>query len=85
MKSHIVIIILLNDTYYYNCNIISLSVVPRPVAHSVASMTKYPGILSLILAQFHTFVDVDHISSTLILLLSLIQEGLLSVTGEWLS
>ena len=52
------------------------------VAQSVASLTADPGVESLILAQSHTFVEIDHeIISTVIFLL-LIQEGLLSVTSE---
>ena len=50
--------------------------------------TIYKGILlsavaSLIPARYHTFVEIDHeIISTVILLLLLKQEGLLSVTSE---
>ena len=41
------------------------------------------GVASLILARSHTFVEIDHeIISTVILLLLLIQEGLLSFTSE---
>ena len=55
---------------------------PGPVAQLVASPTADPGIVSLILALSHTFVEIDHeIISTAILVL-LIQEGLLSVTSE---
>ena len=36
--------------------------------------------MSLMLARFHTFVETDHI--TVVLLLPLIQEGLLSVTSK---
>ena len=40
-------------------------------------------MLSLILAQPHTFLEIDHkIFSMVILLLLLIQEGLMSVTSE---
>ena len=54
-----------------------------PLAQSVASLTADPGVASLIPARSHTFVEIDHeIISTVILLLSLIQEGLLSVTSE---
>ena len=53
-----------------------------PIAQSVASPTADPGIVSLILARSHTFVEIDHeITSTFILLLPLIQEEL-SVTRE---
>ena len=41
------------------------------------------GVVSLILVLSHTFVKFDHeIFSSVILLLLLIQEGLLSVTSE---
>ena len=44
----------------------------------VVSPTADPGVPSLIPAQSHTFLEVDHeIISTVILLLPLIQEGLL--------
>ena len=61
-----------------------MSVWPNdPVAQSVASVTVDPGVASLIPAWSHTFVEIDHeIISTVILLLPLIQEGLLSVTSE---
>ena len=50
---------------------------------SVTNLIADPGVLSLILARPHTFVETDHdIFSTDITLLSLIQEGLLSVTSE---
>ena len=50
---------------------------------SVASPTADPGVASLISAQSYTFVEMDNeIVSTVILLLPLIQEGLLSVTRE---
>ena len=45
-----------------------------------ACLTADPGVASSILAQFHTFVGIDHaIISTIILLP---QEGFLSVTNE---
>ena len=45
--------------------------------------TADPEVESLIPAWSHTFVEIDHeIISTVILLLPLIQEGLLSVTRE---
>ena len=48
---------------------------------SVASLIADPGVKSLIPAQPHTFMEIDHeIFSSVILLLPLIQEGLLSVT-----
>ena len=53
------------------------------VAQLVASLTADPGVVSLIPAQYHTFVEIDHeIISMVILLLPLIQEGLVAVTSE---
>ena len=47
------------------------------------SLIADPGVVILISAQPHTFVETDReIFSTVILLLPLIQEGLLSVTSE---
>ena len=47
------------------------------------SLISDPGLMSLILARFHTFVDIDHeIFSVFILLPLLIQDGLESVTSE---
>ena len=49
----------------------------------VASVTTDPGVASSIPVQSHTLVEIDHeIISTVILLLPLIQDGLLSVTSE---
>ena len=46
-------------------------------------MTADPGFPSLVPARSHTFIEIDHeIISTVILLLPVIQEGLLSVTRE---
>ena len=57
--------------------------VPGPVAQSVASLIADLGVVSLIPAWSHTFVEIDHeIFSMVILLLPLIQEGLVSVTRE---
>ena len=51
--------------------------------------SHYPGVRSWILAQSHTFMEIDpgidheiHVFSTVILILLLIQRGLLSVTKE---
>ena len=56
---------------------------PSPIALLVASLTADPGVVSLIPARSHALVEVDHeIISTVILLLPLIQERLLSVTSE---
>ena len=53
------------------------------VAQSLASPTADPAAAISIPAQSHTFVEIDHeIISTVILLLPLIQEGLLSVTSQ---
>ena len=55
---------------------------PVFIVQSVASLTADPGVMSLIPALSHTFVEIDHeIFSMAILLLPLIQEGL-SVTSE---
>ena len=60
-----------------------LSSLPGPVVQSVASPIAGPGIMSSIPAGSYTFVKIDYeIFSTVILLLLLIQEGLLSVTSE---
>ena len=55
-----------------------------PVAQSVTSLIADPGVMSLIQARSHTFVEIDHekIFSMVILILPLIQEGLLSVTSD---
>ena len=51
------------------------------VAQSVASLIADAGVVSLILAWNHTFVEIEHeIFSTVILLLRLIQKRMLSVT-----
>ena len=56
--------------------------IPGPLVQSVASPTADPGVASWIPAQSHTF-EIDHeIISTVILLLPLIQEGLLSVMSK---
>ena len=54
-----------------------------PVAQLVASQIADPGVVSLTAAWPHTFVEIDHeLFSTIILLLPLIQEGLLSVISD---
>ena len=56
---------------------------PGHIVQLVTSLTADPGVVSLIPARSHIFVEIDHeIISTAILLLLLIQEGLLSVTSE---
>ena len=50
---------------------------------SIASPIADPGFVSLIMAQSDNFVEIDQeIFSTVILLLPLIKEGLVSVTRE---
>ena len=58
----------------------------RPIAQWVTCVTADvylsadPGVMSSIPAWSHTFLEIDHeIISTVILLLSLIKKGLLSV------
>ena len=54
-----------------------------PIGQSETSPTADPGVAILIPAQSHTFLVLNHkIISTVILLLPLIQEGLLSVTSK---
>ena len=63
-----------------NFNILA-SLIPGPIAHLVASPPADQRVMSSIWA--HTFVTIDHeIISTIILLLQLIQEGLLSVPSK---
>ena len=53
------------------------------LVQSVMRLAADPGVLCFIPAQSYTFVVINHeIISTVILLLPLIQEGLLSVTSE---
>ena len=54
-----------------------------PVAQWVVSLTADPRETGSILARSHTFVEIDReMMSTVIILLPLIEEGLLSVTRE---
>ena len=56
---------------------------PNPISQSVASSFADPGFVSLIPARPLTLMEIYHgIFSTVILLLRLIQEGLLSVTSK---
>ena len=48
----------------------------------VVSKFADTGVMSLILARLHTFVETDHKIFSVIYLLPLIQEGLLSVIRE---
>ena len=49
------------------------SSLPGPVKQSVASPTVDPGVLSLIMARSHTFMEIDHEIISTAILLSLIQ------------
>ena len=56
---------------------------PGPVTQSVVRLIADLGVVSLILAWSHTLVEIYYeIFSTLILLLPLIQEGLVSIASE---
>ena len=57
--------------------------VPDPLAQSVATLIAESGVMSLILAWSHTFMEIDNeIYTTFIPLYPLIQEGLVSVARE---
>ena len=63
-----------------------MRLIPGPISQSVKSETADQGILGSILAQSHSFVEIDlKINSMVILLLPLIQIALLSVTSESMS
>ena len=56
-------------------------VISRSLSAVNLHLTADPGVMSSIPAQSHTFMEIDYIIvSRVILLLPLIQEGLLSVT-----
>ena len=61
------------------CNVILGPIAQGPVAQSVASMTADPGVMRFIPARSHNFMEIDHETISMIILL-LIQEGL-SVTN----
>ena len=48
----------------------------------IASPIAYLGFVSLILARPHTFTEIYHEIFSMVILLALIQEGLLSLTSE---
>ena len=53
------------------------------VRAAIEFVTADPGVASFISARSHTFMETDHeMISAVILLLSLIQEGVLSVTSN---
>ena len=53
---------------------------PGLVVQPVLTPIADPGVVSLIVAWSHTFVEVDHEIFSMVILLPLIQEGLVSVT-----
>ena len=59
-----------------------LNYTPGPIVQAVASPIADPGIMNLILAQSHTFVEIDYEIFSIVFLVLLIQEGLVSVTSE---
>ena len=69
----------LNQILPFKCKT-TCKLIAGPVAHSVASSSADSGIVSSIPIQSHTFMH--EIVSTVILLIPLIQEGLLSVTSN---
>ena len=69
--------------YFVDKFLLLMKHIPGCITQSVMSLTADPGVVSSIPVWSHTFVKIDHeIISTVILLLPLIQEGLLSVTNE---
>ena len=50
------------------------------IAQMVARKMANPGVVSLILARSHTFLEIDHEIFSTVILLQLIQEGMVSVT-----
>ena len=65
----------------YFCLILTYE--PGPLALSVTGLTAGPGTASSIPARSHTFVEIGYeIISSVVLLLPLIQEKLLSATSE---
>ena len=55
---------------------------PGHLAQSVASLIVDPGVMSLILAPSPTFMENDSDIFSKVILISPIQEGLVSVTSE---
>ena len=62
-------------------NIIA-SYIPSRIVQSVTCLSADPGVASLILAQSHTLVEINHEIISTAIFLALIQKGLLSVTSE---
>ena len=59
------------------------NIITGAVVQSVARLIADPGVVGLIQAQSHTFVEIDYGTVSLVILLPpLIQEGLMSVTSE---
>ena len=68
--------------YITEAILLSINYNTEPRSAVVASLAADPGIGSSIMARSHTFVEIDReMISTVILLLSLIQGGLLSVAS----
>ena len=62
---------------------IQIYVLLGPVAQSVTSQTADPVVANSIPAQYNTLMEIDHeLIYTVVLLLPLIQDGLLSVISE---
>ena len=57
-----------------------MHLIPGSIAQSVESLTADPDVASLIRARFQTFMEMDH--ETIRMAILLLQEGLLSVTSE---
>ena len=69
-------------TYNYKITVYR-QMIPDTIAQSEVSLIADPGVVISIPAQCHTFVEIDYeIISTVILLLPLIKEGLLSITSD---
>ena len=67
----------------YVLNLISTEHSALPTVQSVMSLIADQGVVGLIRVRFLTFMETDHeIFSMIILLLSLIQEGLVSVASK---
>ena len=71
-----------NSQEVMDCLAVKETTIFKTVVQLVTSLTADPSVVSP-MVRSHKFVEIDHkIIFTVILLLPLIQEGLLSVTGE---
>ena len=53
--------------------VVRVDIAPSPAVQSVTSLTSDPGVASLILAQSHIFVEIDHEkNSTLLFVMSIV-------------